>query len=125
LEQAKEAARQLLRAKRAQPHDIIKELNQIAANEVERAAIERESRKWPIDLMGGSRRGKVEKQSLAPNAPSKMNSNRAQPGKAMTSARDKDGFPKLPECLDRRREPEPLAEAALEQKKARCDPGFR
>jgi len=58
LEQAKEAARQLLRAKRAQPRDFIKELNQIAANEVDRAAIERERRKWPIDLMGGSRRGR-------------------------------------------------------------------
>ena len=60
LEQAREAARGLFKAKKAEPRDVIKELNQLAANEVDRAAHQRERRRWPVDLMGGSHRGKVD-----------------------------------------------------------------
>jgi hypothetical protein len=60
LEQAKEKARCLLRLKKAEPWDFIQELNHLAANEVDRAAHQRGRRRWPVDLMGGSHRGKVD-----------------------------------------------------------------
>ena len=37
------------------PADRIEELNQAAANEIDRAYWTREKRNWPIDLMGGQR----------------------------------------------------------------------
>jgi hypothetical protein len=59
VDETKTAARSLLNTKvRAEPRDWIEELNQIAANEVDRAEIARQRRKWPVDLMGG-KRGKL------------------------------------------------------------------
>jgi len=61
LDAAKEAATVLLRqSEKSDPRDWIAELNQIAANEVDRNALQQERRRWPIDLMGGSHRGKVD-----------------------------------------------------------------
>jgi hypothetical protein len=54
LEEAKKAA-MLHERGRGEPRDWIAELNQIAANEVDRAVVAREKRKWPVDLMGGQR----------------------------------------------------------------------
>jgi hypothetical protein len=61
---AKKAAIELYRSKDKgeikELNQWIKELNQLAANEVERAVIQRERRKWPVDLMGGNQRGAVD-----------------------------------------------------------------
>ena len=40
-----------------EPRDWIAELNQIAANEVDRAALVQERKRWPLDLMGGMASG--------------------------------------------------------------------
>jgi hypothetical protein len=50
---AKQAAIAFLREK-GKPRDA--ELNQIAANEVDRAVLQRERRTWPLNIMGGQRR---------------------------------------------------------------------
>lgn len=52
----------MLHTKRSkgESRDWLRELNQTAANEVDGAVIRRERRKWPVDLMGGNRRGSVE-----------------------------------------------------------------
>jgi hypothetical protein len=56
LEEAKQAAIAFLQEKgKVKPRDFIAELNQIAANEVDRAVLQRERRKWPLNLMGGGR----------------------------------------------------------------------
>jgi hypothetical protein len=62
LEEAKKAAITLLHERRrvGEPRDWIAELDQLAANEVDRAVIQRERCKWPIDLMGGNQRGAVD-----------------------------------------------------------------
>ena len=60
---AKKAAIELYRSRdKGEPRDWIKELNQLAANEVDRAVIQRERRKWPVDLMGGPRRSLVDRE---------------------------------------------------------------
>jgi hypothetical protein len=54
LEEAKRAAVSMLRERgKADPRDFIAELDQIAANEVDRAVLQRERRKWPLNIMGG------------------------------------------------------------------------
>ncbi len=58
LEAAKKAA--MLDKRRSPGRDRIKGLDQLAANEVDRAVIEREKRKWPVDLIGGSQHGAVD-----------------------------------------------------------------
>jgi hypothetical protein len=56
LEGAEIAAKTLLTAKRkAEPREWIKQLNQLAANEVDQAYWPKEKRKWPLDLMAGQR----------------------------------------------------------------------
>jgi hypothetical protein len=56
LEEAKQAAIAFLRDRgKVEPRDFIAELNQIAANEVDRAVLQRERRKWPLNIMGGGR----------------------------------------------------------------------
>ena len=57
LEEAKRAATAMLH-KRGKPEhrDWIKELNQQAANEIDRACLAKEKRKWPLNLMGGRQR---------------------------------------------------------------------
>jgi hypothetical protein len=70
LEEAKQAATAMLSKKQVKvaPRDWIKELNQTAANEVERAVVERQRRQWPLNLMGmnnkQSPRWKVDPKSL-------------------------------------------------------------
>jgi hypothetical protein len=41
---------------KAEPRECIKELYQLAANEVDRAVIERQRRQWPLNLIGMSNR---------------------------------------------------------------------
>src|SRR6185437_16644480 len=72
LEQAKAAARDLLSTKgKSEPRDWIAGLNQLAANEVGRAAIERQRRQWPLNLMGmrtqQTPRWKADPKSIDPN----------------------------------------------------------
>ena len=56
LEEAKQAAIAFLRDRgKVEPRDFIAELNQTAANEVDRAVLQRERRKWPLNIMGGGR----------------------------------------------------------------------
>ena len=106
------------------PTNWIEELNQAVANEIDQAHWNREKRKWPVDVMGGARHRArrptfsvalrlhqtvIETESLLkddePNSHPK-----GRDGEPVIQCYD-DGFPKLPECLDRR--PKPLlAEAA-------------
>ncbi|MBK5197746.1 MAG: hypothetical protein JJE37_05630 [Methyloceanibacter sp.] len=60
LEEAKRAAAAMLHNRAKAERDWIRELNQIAAIEVDRTVIQRERRKWPVDLMGGRQRGPVD-----------------------------------------------------------------
>jgi hypothetical protein len=101
------------------PTDWIEKLNQAVANEIDQAFWTREKRKWPADVMGGHRH------------PRKRPTVTIELGQAILDKEGQlkehepvsylkgepvlehyeDGFPKLPECLDRR--PKPLlAEAA-------------
>ena len=58
LDAAKQAAVAFLRVRgKVEP---CADHNQIAANEVDRATLQQERRRWPIDLMNGGRRGFVE-----------------------------------------------------------------
>ena len=126
LEQAKAAAKALITTKgKAEPRDWIKEPNQIAANEVDRAYWTREKRNWPVDLMGGQRHRK--KQPLMAIDPKLrqaiLDTERVLKDDEKVVSRDTtpsssaglqlehydDGYPKLPACLDRRIK---LAEAA-------------
>jgi hypothetical protein len=103
------------------PTNWIEKLNQHDANENDRAYWTREKRKWPIDLMGGARhsarrptltvdpklRQTDTEQLLKDDEPT----SHALVGDEIQLEYYKDGYPKLPECLDLR--PEPLlAEAA-------------
>jgi hypothetical protein len=124
LAQAKAAATTLLTTEgKAEPRDWFTELDQIAANEVYQAYWTREKRTWPLDLIGGQRH--AEKQPLMTIErrlrPAILNTERvlkdeestAQPvnGDDFQLEYYSDGYPKLPECLDRRRKPL-LVEAA-------------
>jgi len=80
------------------------------AFEVDQSAIQRERRKWPVDLMGSNRQGKIdprglrqaildierilllERESAAPTVQ----------GHHWPLEYYEDGYPKLPACLDRR-----------------------
>jgi hypothetical protein len=54
LEEAKQAAIAFLREKgKVKPRHVIADLNQVSANEVDRAVLQRERRKWPFNIMGG------------------------------------------------------------------------
>ena len=60
LSQAKQAAAAMLSERgKPEPRDWIAELNQIAATEVDRAALAQERRAWPADLLGGRRRSVI------------------------------------------------------------------
>ena len=60
LDAAKQAAATMLNERgKAEPRDWIAELNRIAANEVGRAVMTQERRRWPLDLVGGARRGSM------------------------------------------------------------------
>ena len=95
-------------------HNHIVVLDQIAAYEFDHAAIERERRRWPIDLMNGRRRGFVEERAaiiLTELAVSPKD------GPAVQSADYPleyyaDGYPRLPECLRRTLEEVRFSDAA-------------
>jgi hypothetical protein len=114
LEGAKTAAKSLLSTKgKAEPRDWIKELNQIATNEVDRAYWAKEKRKWPIDLMGGQRHGKKQppmgvkpelRQAILDTERIVRDDEPASNAlEDITLEHYEDGFPKLPACLDRKR----------------------
>jgi hypothetical protein len=108
LTRAKQAALDLYRS-RGEPKDWIKHLNQIVAKEIDRAVIQRERRRWPVDVMGGHRH--VAKRPTFPIDP------KLRQAILDTELADKpnviafpspplgcheDGYPVLPTCLDRR-----------------------
>ena len=124
---AKAAAKVLITTKgKAEPRDWIQELDQIAANEVDRAVIERQRRQWPINLMGMNNRQtplmKVDPKSIDPESiravldiervlivDEQPSTPGALQGEDYQLEYYEDGYPKLPACLDRRIK---LAEAA-------------
>jgi hypothetical protein len=123
LEEAKKAAAAPLHGRgEDEPRDWIKELNQIAANEVDLAYWTREKRKWPIDLMGGQSK----KQPIMGVEPELRRAildtervliDEDRPKLELLKDDDvqleyySDGFPKPPDCLDRRHKPS-ISEAA-------------
>jgi hypothetical protein len=105
------------------PTNWIEKLNQAAANEIDQAYWTREQRKWPIDLMGGARHS-AQRPTLTVHPRLRQTifdterllkndepTSHALVGEEIQLQYYEDGYPKLPERLDRR--PEPLlAEAA-------------
>jgi hypothetical protein len=117
LGEAKKAAVVLLRERgKTEPRDWIPELNQAAANEVDRL----QRKYWPVDLLGGERRGTkaVERELRAAILETEMgfigdpaaNSEPLQ-GDHYPLTFDADGYPELPACLDCRK-PTMTAQAA-------------
>ena len=116
LDAAKQAAVVFLREKEkpsAKPNHI-DELNQIAANEVDRAVIQRERRRWPIDLMNGGCRGFVKEREAIIEAELAMPSENgpALEGDDYPLNYYADGYPMLPDCLTRAVKPERFSDAA-------------
>ena len=97
--------------------DLIAELNQIAANEVDGAVLRRERRKWPLNIMGGGRQ-RIPCMTIEPGLRRAILTGQSEGSGEPLQGDDvqleyyQDGYPKLPACLNRRRKPEPLAEAA-------------
>jgi hypothetical protein len=102
------------------PTNWIEKLNQAAANEIDRAYWTGEKRKWPVDFMGGARHS-ARRPTLTVNPKLRQTilnteqllkddepASRALVGELEYC---EDGYPKLPECLDRRVKPL-LAQAA-------------
>jgi len=102
LDAAKQAAIAFLRERGSvRPRDWTAELNQIAADEVDRATHQQERRRWPIDLMNGRRRGFVEQREAIIEAELAMPS---EDGPALQGTNYPldyyaDDYPKLPECV--------------------------
>jgi len=108
---------------RCKPTNWIEKINQRHANENDRAYWTREKRKWPIDLMGGARHS-AQRPTLTVHPRLRQTifdterllkndepTSHALVGEEIQLQYYEDGYPKLPERLDRR--PEPLlAEAA-------------
>jgi hypothetical protein len=105
------------------PTNWIEILNQHDANQIDRAYWTREKRKRPVDLMGGARHS-ARRSTLTVDAKLRLTildteqllkddeqASHVLMGDEIQLEYYDDGYPKLPECLDRR--PEPLlAEAA-------------
>ena len=95
-------------------HNHIVVLNQIAAYEFDHAAIERDRRRWPIDLMNGRRRGFVEQRAAIIEAELATSTE----GRSRLQSADfpldyyADGYPRLPECLRRTLEEVRFSDAA-------------
>jgi hypothetical protein len=118
LEEAKRAAEELLNNRRkTKPRDHIRELNQIAANEVGRVVIEREKRTWPVDLMGGQRHRRKQplmaidpklRQAILDTERILVDDERVTPGALQGDdypiEMDGDGYPIMPACLRRTEE---------------------
>jgi hypothetical protein len=109
LDVAKQAAVAFLSERGSvRPRNWTAELNQIATNEVDRATLQQERKRWPIDLMNGRRRGLVEQREAIIEAELAMPS---EDGPALQGGECPldyyaDGYPKLPECLRRTAEQE-------------------
>ena len=110
LDQAKRAAVALMRERgKVEPRDWIAELNQIAANEVDRAALVLERKQWPLDLMGGMASGSWPLDNGDRNAVLRVeleatsSRGEALSGHDYPLTYDANGFVALPACLDRRK----------------------
>ena len=98
-------------------------LNIAEADRIDRLAIAQERNTWPVDIMGGQRKGKIDRHMrngiLAVehvlvdedkhSAAAYLSRNQAGDDHPLTY--DANGYPELPACLDRRPKPA-LAEAA-------------
>ena len=102
--------------KKTEPRDWIRELNQAAANEVDRG----EGKYWSVNLLGGERRGTkpVERELRAAILETEIGfigdpAANAEPlqGDHFPLTFDADGDPELPACLDCRK-PKMTAQAA-------------
>ena len=116
---AKQAAIAFLRQRRVtEPlrthHDHIALLNQIAVYEVDHAALQQERRRWPIDLMNGTRRGFVEQRAAIIETELAIPSDDGPAFQGADYLLDyyADGYPKLPECLRRTAEQERFSDVA-------------
>ena len=98
----------------------LRELNQIAANEVDGAALAEERKRWPVDILGGQRRGVIDAETRAvvqdeigfvvDETPQKgigSNPDGSSPGALQGNdyplTYDADGYVELPACLDTRK----------------------
>jgi hypothetical protein len=106
-----------------EPKNCIERPNRRVTDEIDEAYWAREKRKWPVDLIGGQRH-RVKTTSLIidpklrqaiPETELVLKDDKltrhALAGDDIKLEYHKDGYPKLPECLDRRLKPI-LAEAA-------------
>ena len=110
-EQARQAASSAIKRKeKGKPRDWIAELNQVAANAVDRAALKAEGKAkgkdWPIDVMGGSQRcGRINPETRRAILETELGAadSAALNGDGITLEYDANGYPELPAFLDRRR----------------------
>ena len=96
------------------PTDRIEKLNQTAAHEIDTAYWSTEKRKWPLDLIGGARHSARRPMPILDPKPRQtiLETERVliddKPASRVLLGDDvqleyyKDGYPKLPACLDRR-----------------------
>jgi hypothetical protein len=112
LSEAKKAAVALLREHgETEPRDWIAELNQAAADEVERVELDGQRKYWPVDLLGERRGTKpVEHELRAAILEIEIGfigdpAANAEPlqGDHYPLTFDADGYPELPACLDCRK----------------------
>src|SRR5262249_54012035 len=113
LDEAKRAAVAMLRERgTAEDRDWIAELNKIAAGEVDRVALAKERKQWPVDLVGahvhsmphigitGDLRNAIFEAELL-----LIDEHLDEPltGDSFRIELSEDGSPKLPECIRRRK----------------------
>jgi hypothetical protein len=111
LKEAKRVAvAMLLERVKAEPRDWIAELNKIAAAaEVNRVALAKERKRWPCDLVGGSRHGSINGALRNAILDAEIGSEESPTTSDPLSGDDyplefyADGYPKLPECLRRKK----------------------
>jgi hypothetical protein len=116
LDHAKRAAVAMMRDKRmkAKSRDWIAELNQIAANEVDRAGLIPVCKQWPLDVMGGAAAGAwpldpgERNAILSVELDAPPSHGETLSGDAYPLTYDADGFVELPAFLDWRK-PKALA----------------
>ena len=109
--EAKKAAVAMLDDRgKAESHDWIAELNQLAAEEVDRVERDRQRRYWPVDLLGGRGTKPVECELHAAILKTEKGfigdpAANAEPlqGDHYPLTFDADGYPELPACLDCRK----------------------
>jgi len=98
--------------KKAEPRDLISDLNRIAAAEVDRVALAKERKQWPLDLVGGHM-SSLPRIGLSPDLRDAIieaelfligeHLDEPLTGYDLQIEFSDDGYPKLPECLRRRR----------------------